>query len=291
MVQSGSLKSTVNTRLPPCIRHTGAYRFGFNGQEKINEIFGNANFLDFRFRGCDPRLGRFFAVDPLTKSYPELTPYQFASNTPIWANELEGLEPWYSNSGVPQQQLNQSLAPISLVGAHVVAYGPLSIEYASSKGLAPIPSVALDGVVVKPNSVYPEVKNQRDNRYSPNTDLTPLIEATNNTGTGLQAIGFLSLAFCQPEIGIPLIAYGKTLSSISDVADPINKLAENKPEEAAKSIIITLTANVTGKYFSDVIISEGKLIDEIDQTIINTSIDLKMEGIKKGADKIVDIKN
>lgn len=28
----------------------------------------------------------------MTKSYPELTPYQFASNTPIWAIDLDGLE-------------------------------------------------------------------------------------------------------------------------------------------------------------------------------------------------------
>lgn len=35
---------------------------------------------------------RFLSVDPLTKSYPELTPYQFASNTPIAAIDLDGLE-------------------------------------------------------------------------------------------------------------------------------------------------------------------------------------------------------
>ena len=28
----------------------------------------------------------------MTKSYPELTPYQFASNTPLWAIDLDGLE-------------------------------------------------------------------------------------------------------------------------------------------------------------------------------------------------------
>ncbi len=35
---------------------------------------------------------RFLSVDPLTKKYPELTPYQFASNTPISAIDLDGLE-------------------------------------------------------------------------------------------------------------------------------------------------------------------------------------------------------
>lgn len=41
---------------------------------------------------CDPRIARFLSVDPLTKEYPMLTPYQFASNTPIWAIDLDGLE-------------------------------------------------------------------------------------------------------------------------------------------------------------------------------------------------------
>lgn len=35
---------------------------------------------------------RFLSVDPIASSYPELTPYQFASNTPIWAIDIDGLE-------------------------------------------------------------------------------------------------------------------------------------------------------------------------------------------------------
>jgi uncharacterized protein RhaS with RHS repeats len=40
----------------------------------------------------DPRVGRFLSVDPIAVKYPELTPYQFASNTPIDAIDLDGLE-------------------------------------------------------------------------------------------------------------------------------------------------------------------------------------------------------
>jgi hypothetical protein len=40
----------------------------------------------------DPRLVRFLSFDPITADYPELTPYQFASNTPIWAIDIDGLE-------------------------------------------------------------------------------------------------------------------------------------------------------------------------------------------------------
>ncbi len=48
---------------------------------------------DFGARIYDARVGRFLSVDPLTKEYPELTPYQFAGNMPIWAIDLDGLEP------------------------------------------------------------------------------------------------------------------------------------------------------------------------------------------------------
>ncbi len=40
----------------------------------------------------NPKLARFFSVDPIAKKYPELTPYQFASNRPIDGIDLDGLE-------------------------------------------------------------------------------------------------------------------------------------------------------------------------------------------------------
>lgn len=40
----------------------------------------------------DPRVGRFFAVDPLTAKYPYYTPYSFSGNKVIAFIELEGLE-------------------------------------------------------------------------------------------------------------------------------------------------------------------------------------------------------
>ena len=38
---------------------------------------------------------RFLSVDPIGREYPELSPYQFAGNTPIQAIDLDGLEPTY----------------------------------------------------------------------------------------------------------------------------------------------------------------------------------------------------
>jgi len=70
----------------------GAYRYGFNGKENDNEVKGMGNQQDYGMRIYDPRLGRFLSVDPLTKGYPMLTPFQFASNRPIDGIDLDGLE-------------------------------------------------------------------------------------------------------------------------------------------------------------------------------------------------------
>jgi len=65
---------------------------GFNGKRYDNEVYGEGNLQDYGFRIYDPRVVRFISVDPLTKSYPWYTPYQFAGNKPIWAVDLDGLE-------------------------------------------------------------------------------------------------------------------------------------------------------------------------------------------------------
>ncbi len=70
-----------------------AYRYGFNGKEKDNDVKGEGEQIDYGARVFDPRVGpRFFSVDPLTRQYPELSPYQFASDNPIANIDLDGLE-------------------------------------------------------------------------------------------------------------------------------------------------------------------------------------------------------
>ncbi|HET6225419.1 MAG TPA: RHS repeat-associated core domain-containing protein, partial [Bacteroidia bacterium] len=75
------------------------YRYGFNGQEKDDEVVGNGNQLDYGARVYDPRLGRFLSIDPLSAKYPMLSTYQFASNSPISGVDLDGLEYYYAANG------------------------------------------------------------------------------------------------------------------------------------------------------------------------------------------------
>ncbi len=71
---------------------TPAYRYGFQGQEKDDELKGEGNSLNYTFRMHDPRVGRFFAIDPMTRSYPWNSPYAFSENRVIDGIDLEGKE-------------------------------------------------------------------------------------------------------------------------------------------------------------------------------------------------------
>src|ERR1700753_3860580 len=70
----------------------GNYKYGFNGKENDNEMKGVGDQIDYGMRVYDPRAGSFLSVDPITKQYPGLTPYQFASNRPIDGRDRDGKE-------------------------------------------------------------------------------------------------------------------------------------------------------------------------------------------------------
>ena len=64
------------------------YRYGFQEQEQDQET----GLVNYKYRMHDPRIGRFFAVDPLAKYYSWNSPYAFSENRVMDAIELEGLE-------------------------------------------------------------------------------------------------------------------------------------------------------------------------------------------------------
>jgi len=69
------------------------YKYSFNGKEKDDEVKGEGNSLDFEARIYDPRLGRWYGLDPLQKKYPSLSPYIFSNNNPIVYTDPDGMDP------------------------------------------------------------------------------------------------------------------------------------------------------------------------------------------------------
>ena len=77
------------------------YRYGFQGQEMDNEVRNvTGSSINYKYRMHDPRVGRFFAVDPLAPSYPWNSPYAFSENKVIHCIELEGLESELATKGL-----------------------------------------------------------------------------------------------------------------------------------------------------------------------------------------------
>jgi RHS repeat-associated protein len=67
------------------------YSIGFNGMLEDDEIKGDGNSYDFGARMLDSRLGRWLSIDPFFSANPTISPYSFASNTPIQAIDKGGL--------------------------------------------------------------------------------------------------------------------------------------------------------------------------------------------------------
>jgi RHS repeat-associated protein len=84
--------SPFGVHMPGRSFSSGSYRYGFQGQEKNDEIKGEGNSINYKYRVHDPRLGRFLSVDPLAPDYPWNSPYAFSENRVIDAVELEGAE-------------------------------------------------------------------------------------------------------------------------------------------------------------------------------------------------------
>ncbi|MDQ3190784.1 MAG: hypothetical protein M3Q58_04250 [Bacteroidota bacterium] len=77
--------NTTGLSINPC-------SYGFQGQEKDDEVKGAGNSINYTFRMHDPRIGRFFSIDPLFAKFPHNSPYAFSENRVIDMIELEGLE-------------------------------------------------------------------------------------------------------------------------------------------------------------------------------------------------------
>ena len=84
--QNGSTSSTQLVQISS--KQSDKYRFGFNGQEKDNEIAGMGNHNTAEFWEYDTRVGRRWNTDPVT--LPFESPYAVNHNNPIQQNDPLG---------------------------------------------------------------------------------------------------------------------------------------------------------------------------------------------------------
>jgi len=85
--------------------NTLRYRFGFNGMLRDDDMTdklstgppvdeGRGNSYDFGARMYNPRVTRFFSLDPMKAAFTWQSPYVFAGNDPIRYIDFNGEGPW-----------------------------------------------------------------------------------------------------------------------------------------------------------------------------------------------------
>ncbi|MCA6421552.1 MAG: hypothetical protein IM568_01895 [Flavobacterium sp.] len=111
---------------------TADYRYGFQGQEKDDEIKGEGNSLNYTFRMHDPRVGRFLSLDPLSAQYPHNSPFAFSENRVIDGTELEGLE--FLDSKVARIKMTYGAAMINLDNVNAPTFNMLHTVVNDEKG-------------------------------------------------------------------------------------------------------------------------------------------------------------
>ncbi len=91
------------------------YRYGFNSQEKDDEIYGSGNSYTAEYWQYDARLGRRWNLDPVVKHYE--SPYATFANNPIWFVDPFGLDTFIVT------KKGRISDPISAEGDHVFVMG------------------------------------------------------------------------------------------------------------------------------------------------------------------------
>ncbi|MFB9108145.1 hypothetical protein ACFFVK_06105 [Flavobacterium gyeonganense] len=73
------------------------YRYGFNAQEKVDEISGEGNHNTAKFWEYDTRLGRRWNLDPVPKGF--ISGYATLSDNPIWRIDPDGDDDYFNSDG------------------------------------------------------------------------------------------------------------------------------------------------------------------------------------------------
>lgn len=239
---------------------TNSYRYGFNGKENDNEVKGEGNQYDYGFRIYDTRIGRFLSVDPLYKSFAMLTPYQFASNTPIAAIDLDGLEAkivttysYINSKGTTIRRIteNDVKNPYNL-GKGVLN---IAINYVTS-------NVANTEAKYTPQSFMSKVGDFFTGNFEGGKNEFGFILKGNSNGTSVD-VGSDGVKFKETlDIGILL----KVMSAVRDVTDEKSTITEFMTDKKIKGFynIIKSTMKLGDVLSSD----EEKLSTDKPKTVV-----------------------
>nr|WP_262498066.1 RHS repeat-associated core domain-containing protein [Kordia periserrulae] len=147
-----------------------SYRYGFQGQEKDDELKGEGNSLNYKYRMHDPRIGRFFATDPLEKIYSYNSPYAFSENKVINFIELEGLETPDDVAAAAAGPPGWAYLFIKWTGIAIISYTAYRTGQELKENFKDAPPLEIDVPVI---TTIPKVEATDKPEHDPNNDKEP----------------------------------------------------------------------------------------------------------------------
>jgi hypothetical protein len=288
---------------------TGVYCFGFQRQEQDEELWEGA--ISYRFRLEDPRLGRFFSVDPLLKKFPWNSNYAFSENKVISGLELEGLETIFFGdqkvdfTGMPMLQVEKELERLD--DKH---YGNLRADeiqaYMKPGEIWQVRNVWQSGVctgtiMAKYNSEEDRKKDNRsyqsDVRRSKSQAFWNAVENADWAQEGREGLD----AYCEgvDNTGKLASTFGKTMglknlelfgsyfSSFSDISQVAADYETLPKELANEKLAIRIAFKVGGEMMEKII---SKYANDLTQNGVSIGVDVGLDVVKSKVLEVVEKK-
>lgn len=171
--------------------NSGDYRYGFQGQETDDKVKGTGNSINYKYRMHDPRIGRFFAVDPKSDSYPHNSSYAFSENRVIDGIELEGLEHIEVNTQVRNSEGVLETVTYSRIGLDALKEMHYHLDqYEENLTINQHTRVIIyydENDFITSYYVYERTDNKEKNRYSFNHKSVKVDSEGNTSLTGMSA--------------------------------------------------------------------------------------------------------
>ncbi|OQA97605.1 MAG: hypothetical protein BWY22_01249 [Bacteroidetes bacterium ADurb.Bin217] len=166
------------------------YKFGFNGQVKDDEIYGEGNWLSFGDYGYDSRLGRRPCPDPEFKKGPDISPYSVFFNNPISFEDPEGKWPGWVHERIIRTAFKNEIKTGLMTAEEVDALIQASIKTDAEPYQAPQFSFMhsmRDGTqtIESAQQKQREFINEKTNKYLQTSDE---VEALGELGMALHSI-------------------------------------------------------------------------------------------------------
>jgi len=222
---------------------TQKYRYGFQGQEKDDEIKGEGNSYDFGDRMLDPRIGRWFSTDMKSKEFQ--SNYNFAMNNPTIFVDPDGKDDYYFDTATKAVYIIKNGEPNRYFSIDYV-FEPITKSgtvYTGKQVITPrsINSSFIKSKVIDGTSVYRYALKHATNKAQYKSIYNSLDTVDENAviyGTLAVPLSVIAIA----EIGIATILEEtaeyvfEEVTGIPVVIDPID-LVEQAAKKSSKELV------------------------------------------------------